>query len=326
MVMSQLLAQTEPIVVEVHGTTAYTKVHWNWTGTEEVVQSIRDTFLSLIEQGCRKLWVDLASIEHMSGMFYHPLILGWRRLVEVGGQFILANVPPMILELFDMTRLTHIFDIRGSILREPLVLPCPEEQSFYRSLRQEEEDPSLALIFADWLEEKDDGRAAFIRLQCDREQRSNLSADQGRLLEQERALLREHEQEWLTPLSGMVKDWTWKQGLVSSITLSGQALAEHADAIFALAPIRHICVSPCLRVSRLGMKRDWLRIFKTCPRFAELQSIQLCANHLSDEEALPLLESPYLTGLKRLHLSNNPGLGEKSRAALVQRYGSVLQF
>jgi uncharacterized protein (TIGR02996 family) len=40
------------------------------------------------------------------------------------------------------------------------------EQAFLRAIVENPEDDALRLIFADWLDERDDPRAAFIRTQC----------------------------------------------------------------------------------------------------------------------------------------------------------------
>jgi uncharacterized protein (TIGR02996 family) len=70
-------------------------------------------------------------------------------------------------------------------------------EAFERALAADPNDLGAAGIYADWLEERGDPRAEFIRVQIALEDESRSSADRKRLQVREKALLDKHEREWL---------------------------------------------------------------------------------------------------------------------------------
>jgi uncharacterized protein (TIGR02996 family) len=86
----------------------------------------------------------------------------------------------------------------------PSPAPRPEVLAFLRAAREQSDDDTPRLVLADWLEEHgseaDVGRAALIRLQCER---ARLDADGPRaaeLREQENTLWDRYEDAWLGPV------------------------------------------------------------------------------------------------------------------------------
>lgn len=74
-------------------------------------------------------------------------------------------------------------------------------EPFIASILEEPDSAASYLVFADWLEEKGDPRAEFIRLQWQLEEPSSTSEERKQLKTREKELLSSHSGEWLGPLA-----------------------------------------------------------------------------------------------------------------------------
>ena len=64
-----------------------------------------------------------------------------------------------------------------------------DETAFLQAIAEEPDDDALRLIFADWLDERDDPRGEFIRVQCELAGLAEDSAKRADLRDRERLLL-----------------------------------------------------------------------------------------------------------------------------------------
>jgi carbon storage regulator len=71
--------------------------------------------------------------------------------------------------------------VQGGVARRP-----PEERAFLDAIRQRPDDEGVRLVYADWLEERGDPLAEFIRLHCRRKE----------LARRAQALWAEHGDDW----------------------------------------------------------------------------------------------------------------------------------
>src|SRR5262249_31048283 len=98
-----------------------------------------------------------------------------------------------------------------------------EEAPFRDAIRESsDDDDNLRLIFADWLEERGDPRAEFIRVQC---ALVSPLADARRLQvlrDRERQLLKVHEKRWTRPLRDLVAYWEFQRGFIEKATVSAE--------------------------------------------------------------------------------------------------------
>ncbi len=62
-----------------------------------------------------KLLLDFENVEHLSSAVLSMLINLNKRVAEQKGQLKLANIKPQIYEVFKITRLNELFDIRDSV-------------------------------------------------------------------------------------------------------------------------------------------------------------------------------------------------------------------
>jgi len=77
----------------------------------------------------------------------------------------------------------------------------PEEEAFLKVIKANPPDNSARLVYADWLEERGDSRAAYLRLLC--EWLTRRSAEDQALIEQERKLRADLSRRWLALIRGM---------------------------------------------------------------------------------------------------------------------------
>jgi uncharacterized protein (TIGR02996 family) len=181
--------------------------------------------------------------------------------------------------------------------------------AFLGAIRDEPDDDTPRLIFADWLEEHggaaERARAAFVRAQC---ALARLPADDpGRpaLEDEARSLLAAHEAEWAAPLAGVAADWEFRRGFVEWVRVSAGDLLAHAERLFDSAPLRAAHV-------RLGDGQA--PALAACPYLARLEALDLSDCHLRDRAVQEILASPHLAGVSELDLAGNGVEGPAVRA------------
>jgi hypothetical protein len=79
---------------------------------EAEILDLGDEFNALIEQaGCRKVALGLGpkAPECLYSVFLAKLVAVQRRLKEVGGAMVLYDVPPEVVEIFEVCRLKDVF-------------------------------------------------------------------------------------------------------------------------------------------------------------------------------------------------------------------------
>lgn len=180
-----------------------------------------------------------------------------------------------------------------------------DEPSLLDAIHERPDDDLPRLVYADWLEERGDPRAEFIRVQC---QLAEGGADDERrpaLLHREAQLLAEHGAKWSAPLSALATRWLFRRGFVHHATLPARVFLDRGTELFAAAPLRRVRLTDLdQRVvvgTELGDSR-WL------PR---LEGLEL-AGRMSAEQLRALLRSPGAASLRCLGLR-----GELSPAGLT---------
>jgi uncharacterized protein (TIGR02996 family) len=141
--------------------------------------------------------------------------------------------------------------------------------AFLSAILEAPDDDTPRLIYADWLEERGDPRAEFIRIQCelarlpdDDERRTDLEATEARLLA-------EHAKGWAGPIRRWARHWSFRRGFVEGIKIRTGAFLVRADELFAAAPIRHVQLVHSARI---------IDHLAACPYLARLESLNLQAN------------------------------------------------
>jgi hypothetical protein len=163
------------------------------------------------------------------------------------------------------------------------------------------------------------------------------------LQEQEAILWYANRRRWNAPLHRMlnasplhspmgtrrqpIHGYLYARGFVETLVVRCDAFLSHADVLFRLGPIRHvrltaarplrstdvrlICASPwierlrTLNLMHLGLADAQADILAATPAFAQLDSLVLRGNRLTDTGAQSLIQSPHLNSLKILDLDHN---------------------
>jgi uncharacterized protein (TIGR02996 family) len=197
------------------------------------------------------------------------------------------------------------------------------------------DDDTPRLVYADWLVENgQDERAEFIRVQVERARLPAWDAAQVRLRLREQELLKQHGEEWLAELPA-IKGAKWegfRRGIVAEVRFdSFEAMRYSAHDCRAVAPIEAVTVHwPRRKEGKLAIRpiaelreltltgrpyEDEVAWLAASPQFATLRALTTLG--LSREELSRLLASPHLAGLRALRLVSN-GLGTAGVRALTE--------
>ena len=81
---------------------------------EPTIQAIAEQLFSLVDtDGKRKLLLNFGNVEYMSSAALGKLITLNKKVQAAGGRLILCNIDPQIREVFEITKLDKLFDIRN---------------------------------------------------------------------------------------------------------------------------------------------------------------------------------------------------------------------
>jgi uncharacterized protein (TIGR02996 family) len=212
------------------------------------------------------------------------------------------------------------------------------EEDFLEALRESPQDDDLRLVFSDWLEDQDDGRAAFLRLQVQRRRLAPDDPGLANLLRQQDDLLRRSLNGWLAPLaaygvtvmrgSGLLQvamtadqlrelnpdaqaapAWYWVDGL-RLYKLEAETVTETLAAP-GLAHFRHLDLSkPPYGIGHLAA-------LAASPHLDRLTSLDLEEGYLSYDAGVILAGARWLRQLRGLNLARN-SIGDVGIRDLIQ--------
>jgi uncharacterized protein (TIGR02996 family) len=165
-----------------------------------------------------------------------------------------------------------------------------DHDAFVQAIIQQPDDDVPRLVYADWLEERNDPRGEFIRVQCEL---AKIPIDDPRwdaLEQREWDLLRAHEEKWTADIKSLVSDWQFHRGFVDTVSMGARAFVDGAEKLFKRVPIRS------LTLSRVGPSTVSGKELAVIPQLANLRSLNLKGNI-----QLPELKALFLSlHLKRL--------------------------
>jgi len=188
-----------------------------------------------------------------------------------------------------------------------------EEEPFLHAIADAPDDDLPRLIFADWLEERGDPRAEFIRVQCELARLPADDAHRRSLATRERQLLRQHYRNWTGPLLMRVGhgleygEPTYERGFIEEIRITAEDFLAHAPALFARAPLQRV---------HLSTAGGYVPQLADCPYLARLTALAFSWDRIGGKRLRSLLASPYLARLKCLRLETC-GIGDDGAEALA---------
>jgi|SRR5579883_1196483 len=203
-----------------------------------------------------------------------------------------------------------------------------DESAFLSTILANPDDDTLRLVYADWLDEHNDPRGEFIRLQCKHAQTwmEAVFVSGNPECTRMEELEKQHAKKWLSHLPTIPGvTWGFWRGLPGWIHVPGwQEFNKHAKRIFRVAPVEYVtfgCLSlvgaralaksPYLKRIRVldlayGIRKiGALHALLKSPALANLQTLRLQKNDLGDELAVALANCPHLSRLKLLVIYSN---------------------
>ncbi len=204
------------------------------------------------------------------------------------------------------------------------------EDAFLHDILAQPDDDAPRLIYADWLDERNDPRGEFIRVQCALAQLSAEDPRRWPLEQRQQELLSEHETKWL-PKNIDNASCVFRRGFVEEISLLLQDFLTEAKSIFEQTPLRHVCLrgpissAECKRYREgIGLRHvmrsphlarlrglslafppvvdDW-RCLSESSSLANLTDLKLFASELPSLVFRELMRTPYLANLRYLNLA-----------------------
>jgi anti-sigma B factor antagonist len=81
---------------------------------EQNIQVIGEQLFSLVDEaGRKKILLNFGNVEYLSSAALGKLITLNKKLQAAGGKLILCNIDPQIYEVFEITKLNKLFNIKG---------------------------------------------------------------------------------------------------------------------------------------------------------------------------------------------------------------------
>lgn len=113
-------------------------------------------------------------------------------------------------------------------------------EGFLEAIRAEPESMAIRLIYADWLEEHDDPRGAFIRTQCELETLRPGDPTQVALEVESDAILDAYRSEWRKTLPVRHGEIGFRRGFIESITVPEPVFTTNAGQYRKAEPLREV--------------------------------------------------------------------------------------
>ncbi|HEY7425416.1 MAG TPA: TIGR02996 domain-containing protein [Gemmataceae bacterium] len=173
------------------------------------------------------------------------------------------------------------------------------QAAFLRSIIEAPDDDGPRLVFADWLEERGDPRASFIRLQCEADQLCRHDATAGvRLYRHSLKVAQQHQARWLGPLRRPgISSW-FVRGLVHLKVWAKWLAAREQQALVGSEWWAWV---ESVQIKRPA--RTLVPALASSPLMASVAAFSLLPGGLGPSDLQALTNSPQLDGLHRLHLN-----------------------
>lgn len=198
-------------------------------------------------------------------------------------------------------------------------------QGFLEAILEQPEDDATRLIFADWLEEQNDPRGEFIRVQCERARLPAWDRRWVLLKWREQALLDAYGHLWRADLPRLdgIRWGEFRRGFIATVEAANfTAFGKHQKALWQHAPIECVEVRsvdegiprrglgelPRLREMKIGRSYSLpenLHHLINAPLLHSLRVLDLSGCNLENAGVRVLSQSPHLGGLEELILEEN---------------------
>jgi uncharacterized protein (TIGR02996 family) len=166
----------------------------------------------------------------------------------------------------------------------------PDEQSFLDEITAHPDDDVPRLIYADWLEEREDPRGEFIRVQCELAKLRKTQKRFAELRQRERELSLLHLQQWTEGVPYSLRRCVFRRGFIEECSVALGYFVRNSDRILRLTPLRDIT---------LTQVKNHLPALARCPGLSRLRSIRLKQQPVNPR-VCELAGSPFLEGVEAI--------------------------
>lgn len=83
--------------------------------SEDIINELQDAVADFIEQGNKKLIIDLSKVNLINSIGLGSLISAYTTFTKNGGEIILTGVGKSVRNIFIITKLTEVFEISDKI-------------------------------------------------------------------------------------------------------------------------------------------------------------------------------------------------------------------
>jgi len=202
-------------------------------------------------------------------------------------------------------------------------------EDMVRHILDNPDDVAARLVYADWLDEHDNPRGEFIRVQCRLAELEEEDPEWRALEARERELWAAHGKAWREEAPAWPHSVRFRRGFAEEVQCPAKAFLRQGAGLFRRAPIISLT---------LTVVEDHLAALAACPLLAHLRSLDLgcfskelaASPHLANLTCLKLTcagvddavcealaASPHLARLTRLYLNGNR-IGDRGVRALAR--------
>ena len=202
------------------------------------------------------------------------------------------------------------------------IRPGTHEEGFLQDIVDHPDDPTTRLIYADWLEERDDPRSELIRLQHVERKKTDVECVREQVLGfREETRWKAYFASRNIPLANI---W-FRGGLPYKISMTAPDFLEHASTVFHTAPIQAVhlsnvdhqllsfvcCNSVTERLRELDLHGcnlgNWgAYTLAHGPHLANLRTLNVASTGMNSDSIRHLTTSPILTAIEHVNLSGMP--------------------
>lgn len=183
-------------------------------------------------------------------------------------------------------------------------------EAFLAAICDNPADDTPRLIYADWLEERGDPRAEFIRVQVELARLPKRDKRRKDLKVREEELLEWYGDGWTQEVFGpLFRQIEFRRGFIEMVRTSTKDFVEHAAGWVTQTPIREVALG--------GVASEVVRLSaSSCAALSSVAKLTLVDNSFDDDAAQTLFGSSYLANLTSLTVSSD-ALGDRGVECLA---------
>jgi uncharacterized protein (TIGR02996 family) len=170
-----------------------------------------------------------------------------------------------------------------------------DDQAFLQAIRANFADDAVRLVYADWLEERGDPRAEFIRVECALAHMARDDPRRRALWRRDLEMIVRYKDRWF-PMRAKYRSWDCRRGFIDEISTETSSFLPHAAALFCEHPVRYLYLS---------VNPGDAAGVASCPELALVEILQITGHSLGNNEVAELANSPHLVRLRDLSLTTN---------------------